>query len=340
MCCDICLRLIDYYPELSTDNDNIKSCVICGRTMEFCEPLESKMTIVPRNKEFISVTPISNFKWVSKYGFVGVRVLNSNVIADGMNEVGLSCGLLTMDDTKYYKITKEAIAIRDVCTWILGQCSNVTEAVNLLRNIEIYGSEIPVLNRIIGLHIVIHDAYGASVVCEIDDGPDKLNIYYTEGVVTNGPNFPTQLSILEEYRREINTSKGTNMKPEVVEGYINQWSSIGRFIKLSELKYMSIPESYDSKGLIQLICHMFNNVDIIRGISKSIRQYGNEIVEVYGKTQWVIIKDLGSKNIYYRSYNDMTLRRIDLNKIDFSGSIIYPELSIDNSDPTIIDILV
>lgn len=36
----------------------------------------------------------------------------------------------------------------------------------------------------------------------------------------------------------------------------------------------------------------------------------------------------------------MTLRRIDLIKIDFSGSIIYPELSIDNSDPTIIDILV
>lgn len=38
-----------------------------------------------------------------------------------MNEVRLSCGVLTMDDTNYY----EAIAVTDVCAWILSTCSTV-----------------------------------------------------------------------------------------------------------------------------------------------------------------------------------------------------------------------
>lgn len=86
------------------------------------------------------------------------------------------------------------------------------------------------------------------------------------------------------------------------------------------------------------MCHMFNNVDIIRGVSRSIRQYGAKQVEIYGITHWLIIKDLTSKIIYYRSYNDMTLRRLDLNTIDFSGSTIYSDISIDDLEPTIIDV--
>ena len=307
MCCDLCLRLSDY----NIDNENN---IVCGRTMEFAEPLKSKLCVIPRNKHLSSVTPSCNFEWTSTLGFVGINILDTNIIVDGMNEVGLSCGLLVMDDTKYYPVTGRSIAISDICSYILSTCSNVNEAINILSNIDIYGSVIPVINRLLGLHIVVHDAYGMSIVCQLTD---KRNIYYTNGVVTNGPDYPSQLSILNSNNKSFST-----------------WSSVGRFIKLTELKHLCLPESYDGIGLVQLICHIFNNVDIIRGVSASTRDHGI----IYSNTQWMIIKDLTEKILYYRSYNNMTLRRLDLNKIDFSSSKLYSEIPIDDMTPSIIDI--
>jgi len=218
-----------------------------------------------------------------------------------------------MDETKYKNIVKPAISILDVCKWMLGTCSTVHEAINLLTKINIYGASIPALNRIIGLHIVIHDAYGLSIVCEISDSSN--NIYQTKGIVTNGPNYP------EQYREN----------KLIISDSL---SSINRFIKLSELKHLCVPESLDNIGLVHLICHMFNTVDIVRGTVLSKRPYGY----IYHITQWCLIKDLTHKIIYYRSYNDMTLHRLDLKTIDFSNDNIYTEISIDSTTPTILDI--
>jgi penicillin V acylase-like amidase (Ntn superfamily) len=80
-----------------------------------------------------------------------------------------------MDDTVYYPVTGRSIAISDICSYILSTCSNVNEAINILSNIDTYGSVIPVINRLLGLHIVVHDAYGISIVCQLTD---KRNIYY------------------------------------------------------------------------------------------------------------------------------------------------------------------
>lgn len=297
MCCDICLRLFDY-----CEGNN----VICGRTMEFAEPLNSKLCFVPRNGNL--------------YGFIGVKILDTDVIVDGMNEKGLSCGILVMDDTIYHPMTENSVAITNICSYILSLCSTTDEAITILNNINIHGVSIPVINRLLGLHIVVHDIHGINIVCEINT---ENEIYYTDGVVTNGPNYPSQLVIWNDYIHN-------NYVPNK-----SHWSSIARFIKLSELKRISIPESYDALGLVQLICRICNNVDIIRGVSESEREYGI----IYGTTQWSIIKDLTSKIIYFRSQNNMTLRRIDLNNIDFSGATSYTEISIDDLTPTIIDIV-
>ena len=233
MCCDICLNLSQYIDA---------NGIVCGRTMEFCEPLKSKLTIIPRGRSFTSETPIYKLDWVSSYGFVAVKILDTNVFVDGINEVGLSCGILTMDATQYSIPSLEpTISIIDVCSWLLGLCSTVDQAVTMLKTIKIYGAPIPVLNRIIGLHIVIHDSLGTNVVCEI---LNDMNIYYTYGVVTNGPHYPTQLDAYHngEY---------------IINNILSLWSSTNRFIKLSELKRLTKPESYDNIGLVNLICHIF-----------------------------------------------------------------------------------
>lgn len=332
MCSDIRLLLAEYCEKYG---------IVCGRTMEFREPLNSKLVIVPKNKSFISITPFYTLEWINIYGYVGIKVLDSpeenspqcdssgknsprcvnDIIVDGMNEVGLSCGVLTLDDTYYEEISGssvKAISILDICAWILGTCSSVYDAIDELKTVKIWGEPIPILNRLIGLHIIIHDIKGNSIVCELLES--GLNICSTDGVVTNGPPFPQQLEILQQYR-EVNKSISDN------------WSSITRFIKLSELKRLCIPESLDTLGLVQLISHMFNNIDIIRGVSNDYR-YDNP----HQITQWCLVKDLTYKLIYFRSYNNMSLRRLDLNKINFSETPIYPEILLDDAHPTIFDI--
>lgn len=330
MCCDLQLNLSDYCDKYG---------IICGRTMEFREPLNSKLTIIPRGKLFRSVTPVNTLEWINKYGFVGIKVINTNIIVDGMNEVGLSCGILTLDDTQYEEISGISISILDICAWVLGTCSTVNDAINKLTTVKVWGEVVPILNRIIGLHIVIHDSDGNNIVCELFDSQKKfyinnqlniekklllkshyLNIYTTDGVVTNGPYYPKQLDILNKYRKS---------QPIIY----NNLSSITRFIKLSELKRLCIPNSYDAIGLINLVCHIFNNVDIIKGVSNNYNYSDPHEI-----TQWCLIKDLTSIDIYFRSYNNMTLRRLRLGTLDFSGITVYPDIPLDDIHPTILDI--
>lgn len=45
----------------------MSNCVICGRTMEFSEPLNSKITIIFKGKKFVSITPSGYFEWISRF---------------------------------------------------------------------------------------------------------------------------------------------------------------------------------------------------------------------------------------------------------------------------------
>ncbi|MGB3729101.1 MAG: linear amide C-N hydrolase, partial [Thermodesulfobacteriota bacterium] len=61
--------------------------------------------------------------------------------------------------------------------------------------------------------------------------------------------------------------------------------------------------------------HILNNVDIPIGL---VRDFENgETFHDY--TQWVVIKDLTNKILYYRSYENMSLRSVDMNKLDMSA---------------------
>ncbi|HLF67224.1 MAG TPA: penicillin amidase, partial [Gammaproteobacteria bacterium] len=52
-------------------------------------------------------------------------------------------------------------------------------------------------------------------------------------------------------------------------------------------------------------------------------------------TQWVIFKDLTHKKLYYRTYDDLTLRAVDLAKLDFSKNAKPLKMSISNSTPMV-----
>jgi choloylglycine hydrolase len=70
--------------------------------------------------------------------------------------------------------------------------------------------------------------------------------------------------------------------------------------------------------------HIINNVDIPNGIARSVDN-GKEFAD---KTQWVVFKDITHKVIYYRTYDNLTLRSLSLAKINFSKDAPILQMSL------------
>jgi choloylglycine hydrolase len=54
-------------------------------------------------------------------------------------------------------------------------------------------------------------------------------------------------------------------------------------------------------------------------------------------TQWIVIKDLTNKVLYFRSYQDLTLKRVDMKKLNFNPGAEMKTISIESGIRTILD---
>ena len=96
--------------------------ILIGRSLEFGLPLESKVMIVPRDFKFTSPAPDGKegLSWQAKYGFVGMNTRGLDLTPDGLNEAGLSVGLLYLPGfAKYQQVgpkdTSRALANLEEC---------------------------------------------------------------------------------------------------------------------------------------------------------------------------------------------------------------------------------
>ena len=64
---------------------------------------------------------------------------------------------------------------------------------------------------------------------------------------------------------------------------------------------------------VMLGFHVLNTVDIPRGVSATHLPVLH--TETYDYTQWVVVKDLTTKSIYFRVYNDLTIRVVHLSNV-------------------------
>lgn len=70
----------------------------------------------------------------------------------------------------------------------------------------------------------------------------------------------------------------------------------------------------NAQELLNLAEHIMNNVDLPSGYVRAVSN-GQPITDI---TQWVVFKDATHKTFYYRTYNNMTPYKIDMDKLDFS----------------------
>lgn len=308
--------------------------VIITRSMEFSEAFNSNVKSIPRGSSFNNVTTDGQNKpvksWNNQYGYVYADGLNTPVVIDGINEKGLSFEFLYLPgETQYPKIpsgkNENALPYYMLGDWVLGNFSTIDQVKSALANIIVFEQKIKGMgDKIFPLHAAIFDKTGKSIVVEFING--EMKIHDNEmGILTNSPVYNWQITNLKNY---VNLSP-YNPKPVVANGltFIATGQGAGmiglpgdvsppsRFVKTAIL-VKTATEVDNAQEAINLGQHIINNVDIPSGL---VRVKGNgtdkELIET---TQWVVFKDLSHGKFYYRTYDDMTLRMISLDEVDFS----------------------
>ncbi len=90
-----------------------------------------------------------------------------------------------------------------------------------------------------------------------------------------------------------------------------------RFVRAAVFSATAIPEKNAEKG-IQQVFHILNNFDIPVGAAREVKN--GVIYSDY--TMLTVARDSKNLRYFYNTYNDQTLRMIDLSRFDFNAKSI------------------
>jgi choloylglycine hydrolase len=264
-------------------------------------PLNSTIRLHPKEQKRISKAPDGSIglEWTNLHGFIAVHVFRLDCVVDGMNEKGLSFAYLWMDGAEYCEVPPDkmnkALAFENIGAWILGNFSTVEEVKENLPEVFIWGYPVQPLGLTPPLHISLHDAAGNSLVIEFIQGHIKTYDNFL-GLLTNDPPFEIQIEKLED----------------------------GEPSRFSEIAAMQrfILSPKDAKAGILLAYHLLNRLEVPYGDLRELKSNNNK----FHYTLWSTVKDLTNKLFYFRTYEQLSLRSIDLKKIDFTKNDYTPFL--------------
>jgi len=182
---------------------------------------------------------------------------------------------------------------------------------------------VPQLKSVPGFHAAVHDARGKSMVIEFIGGETK--IYDNPiGVMTNKPTFDWQLTNLrnyvnlEPYDRESRQIAGVKIDPAGSGsgwlGMPGDWTPPSRFVRTVQIVNSADPAK-DAGEAVNLAAHILNAVDIPLGVIRT-KGPANKLMVDY--TQWIVIKDLTHRELYFRTYQNLNLKKVSLKKLDLS----------------------
>lgn len=311
---------------------------VYGRTLEFGMELNSLPIAIPRhfNYKGTGINTLPGKKWVTKYAAIGMNGINLPILVDGVNEKGMSGGMLYAPNTaQYQEVTSQnshnSIASYEMLTYALTNFATVEEAKAGFQNILINKTGHAPFKGTVPVHMTLHDANGKSLVIEYNHG--KLFTYDNPtGVMTNDPNFAYQLANIGLYANlspkeasplEINNtqfpppSSGSGL-----HGIPGDFLSPSRFIRA--LFYSSsVPVTTDAESQVSTAFHILNNFDIPPGAIQLSAQnpYGGNS-DGFEKTEWISVVDAKNLVYYVKTFENPTVQFLALKKLDLDAKEI------------------
>ncbi|WP_299470173.1 choloylglycine hydrolase family protein [uncultured Gimesia sp.] len=307
--------------------------VIFGRTLEFAMDLQSNVIIIPRNKAYVGSAPDQKqgLHWNSQYGMVGMNAFDLPIIADGINEKGLHVGIFYFPDYAEYQdvSTQElakTISPMEVPLYLLGTCATVDEVTAKIKQIKVGKVVMPQMGGVPPFHYIVSDAGGKSIVLEYVNG--KLNLHQNPlGVCTNAPTFDWHMTNLGNYVNLLtNNVAKIEIEGQTIQGLGQGSGMLGlpgdftppsRFVRAVAFSASVFPVDTAREGILQVF-HVLNQFDIPKGAAR-----GDENGKVSADyTLWTSVSDLKNQRYYFRTYDDSTIRMVNLNSFNLDGDQI------------------
>lgn len=305
-----------------------------GRNLDLEYSYNETVVITPRNYSF-KFRKIEDIN--SHYAIIGMAFVVDNypLYYDACNEKGLSMAGLNYPDAEYkqFNQNKDNITPFEFIPWILSQCETVTEAVELIENINLvdinFNKDLPLSP----LHWMISDK-DKSIVIESE--ADGLKVYQNDCcVMTNAPSFDKQLFNLNNYRHlSTKTPKNTfsdNIQLDTYSrgmggiGLPGDLSSMSRFVKVAFTLQNILTENTEEMNVYQFF-HILDSVAQQKGCCEvAPNQYEYTIYSSCMNT---------NKGIYYyKTYFNSQINAVKLYDHDLNAQklVIYTL----NKDPVI-----
>jgi choloylglycine hydrolase len=308
--------------------------LICARTMEFGLDTHTRIVVVPRGWAFSSPAPngATGLTWKALHGFVACNALGLETSAvDGLNEKGLAFSALWYEnDMRWPQVApgKESLALAhtDIGSWILSNFATVDEVKTALANIQLFGYVLPQLGGAVPLHFIVYDANGGCIVIECDNG--EVQVYDNKlALMTNAPKFPWMLENLRNY---VGLTNQRTAAAEICGIHFNgtghgdgmfglpgDITPPSRFVRMAITKQFATPQP-DALTALNQAQHIANSLDIVLGMVVDKDASGRVVSSE--STEWTTFYDLTHKVMYFKTYDNLNLRKIDLEQLDFNAS--------------------
>lgn len=300
-----------------------------GRNLDLEISFGQQVVIAPRNFNF-KFRKMPDMK--KHYAMVGIALVSDNypLYFDAANEKGLGMAGLNYPDNFHacdVEENKDNITPFEFIPWVLGQCSAVQDAKKLLAKMNLVNINFSDQMQISPLHWLIADKAGNSITVESDI--DGLHVYDNPvGCLTNNPQFPKQLTNLDNY---------ASLSPAMP---VNTFSKEINFNGYSRgLGSHNLPGGMDSESrFVRVAFNKFNapkhdteeeNVDTYFHILHSVEQQKGLDEVAPGKFEYTIYSDgtnLDTGVFYYTTYTNKRITKVDMNKenLEATSLITYP----------------
>jgi choloylglycine hydrolase len=307
---------------------------IQARTMEWgAFDMKPELLVFPRNYKFESLLPDNNsgLKWNSTYGFIGINGLGKPIVADGMNEEGLTVSVLYLPHYASYqpyeaKTADSSINQNELASWLLGTCKSTQQVRTELPKIRV----VPLPEESIGgiptpIHFMVSDKKGESIIIEYTE--EQLHIYDNSvGVLTNSPPYPWHLTNLNNYVT-LGVKEAKPVRVGEIEikplgagsgmlGLPGDYTPPSRFIRATAMRN-TVPNLENGERAVAEAFRILNNFDIPIGTLG-----GKHDPAMLGDTQYTTVANTKSLHYYYRTMHNHRIRVVDLKTIDFTGNSI------------------
>ena len=295
-----------------------------GRNLDLEYSYEESVVVTPRHFSFEFR---KEREYPKHYAIIGVAFVKDNypLYYDATNEKGLSMASLSFPGNAVYKSEqsdKYNVAPFELIPWVLGQCTNVKEARELLEKTNViklaYNKELPLTS----LHFMVADAYETIVVEPLADG---LHIYENPvKVLTNNPPFPYHLHYLNNYMYLTKKEPVNNFAKELLlETYSRGMGAMGlpgdlssgsRFVRAAFTKWNSLNGKTEEENVSQFF-HILGSVEQQRGCVK--------VGDDYEKTIYTSCCNTDTGTYYYTTYDNSQITGVRMNGCDLDGHKLW-----------------